>query len=224
MKEIVSTKPTYEVSVGASFFNIIKERSSTSITFEDIVTRLDVIRTLGITPTVIEQEIWASGVMFDYINQTSGADIALTAVSLPSELLNALSGSSQQGGFVFNRVNDTEKEFAFGYWGENRDGSLVFYWHPVCKLAPGEETKNTRQNDPPDPQKNYTIKVLPFGSGGEGAVWRIKYDQSIAKKEGLTPLTIEEFFLNPIYSESQVPADQIITVTLDGKIVDTIDM
>ena len=201
-----NARPTYEVSVGAGFFNIIKSRDSTRIDYQDTVTRLDVIRTLGITPAVTEQEIWASGILFDYINQTSGADIALTAVALPANLLNELSGADQQSGFVFNRVNDLEKEFAFGYWGENRDGTLVFYWHPVCKLAPGEETKTTRQNDPPDPQKNYSIKVMPFGSGDEGGVWRVRYDQAEARAAGQVPLTVEQFFSKVIYRKDQIPA------------------
>jgi len=206
MNEIKNIKPTYEVSVGAAFFSIIKERTPTSITYQDIVRRLDVIRELGITPTVIEQEIWASGVMFDYITQTTGADLALNAVALPSDLLNELSGANQKEGFVFNRVNDLEKEFAFGYWGENRDGTFVFYWHPLCKIAAGEETKATRTNDPPDPQKNYNIKVMPFGSGEQGGVWRVRYDQKEAIAAGYTPLTIEEFFSQVIYLEDQTPA------------------
>jgi len=201
---IKSVRPTYEVSVGAAFFCPIVSRDNESITYETDVIRADVIKTLGITPQVAEQEIWASGVLFDYINQTSGADIALAAVALPPALLNKLSGAAQKGGFSFNRVNDLEKEFAFGYWGENRDGTLVFYWHPVCKMAPGEETKTTRQNDPPDPEKNFNIKVIPFGGGEKGGVWRTKYDQGAEVAE-VTPLTIEQFFAQPIYREDQIP-------------------
>jgi hypothetical protein len=114
---IQSKKPTYEVSVGAAFFCIIDSKTAAGINYKTDVTRLDVIRTLGITPAVAEQEIWASGVLFDYISMTTGATIALTAVALPAELLNELSGAEQKDGFVFNRVNDLEKEFAFGYWG-----------------------------------------------------------------------------------------------------------
>ena len=202
---IETIRPTFEVSVGAAFFNIIKSRDDNNIIYEDIIRRLDVIRTLGISPTTIEQELWASGVMFDFISSTTGANIALNAIALPVELLNDLSGAVQKDGFVFNRVNDLEKEFAFGYWGENRDGTLVFYWHPLCKLVPGEDTKNTRNNDPPDPQKNYTIKAMAFGSGEEGGIWRVRYDQSEAKKAGKTPLTIDEFFSQVIYREDLIP-------------------
>ena len=204
MSNIVHQRPTYEVSVGAAFFCIIEKRDGGSIAYQTKVLRLDTIRTLGITPAVTEQEIFASGILFDYINQTSGANIALTAVALPSSLLNELSGSDQEGGFVFNRVNDLEREFAFGYWGENRDGSMVFYWHPVCKLAPGEDTKQTRSNDPPDPQKNYSIKVIPYSTGDKGGIWRVKYDQQEARRDGARILTVGEFFDQVVYCEEQL--------------------
>lgn len=202
---ITNPRPTYEVSVGAVFFCVIKSRNSTNIVYDDKVTRQDVVKSLGITPTLIEQEIWASGVMFDYISQTIGADVALNAVALDDDLLIDLSGATLKDGFIFNRVDDLEKEFALGYFGENRDGTQVFYWHPLCKIIAGEETKNTRTNDPPDPQKNYKIKVMPFGSGEAGGVWRIRYDQKQAIAAGLVPLTIDEFFSQVIYSEEHIP-------------------
>ena len=204
MSVIQNPRPTFEVSVGAGFFCIIENKTGTTINYQPTVTRLDVIRTLGITPVTSEQEIWASGILFESITQATGANIALTAVALPAKLLNELSGADQQKGFAFSRANDIEKEFAFGYWGENRDGSLVFYWHPVCKLVPGEETKNTRSDTPPDPQKNYTIRVIPFGME-DGGIWRARYDQQEAAAEGITPLTIDEFFERVIYREDQIP-------------------
>lgn len=203
---IVNIKPTYEVSVGAFFVCHIKNRTNTEIEYDNIITRLDVIRQIGVTPVVAEQEIWASGVLFDYINQITGANIALTAVALPQEMLNRLSGAKTNGGFVINRVSDLEGEFACGYWGENRNGTLQFRWHPVCKLIPGEDSKSTRTNDPTDPQKNYNIKIIPFGAGEDSGIWRVMYDQNLAKQGGFTPIGINDFFAQPIYKESQVDA------------------
>ena len=202
---IKHVKPTFEVSVGAGFFCIIDSRVGNVINYQSEVWRLDVIKTLGITPTVNDQPIWASGIMFDHIVQVTGAEISTGVVALPSKLLNEIEGATEKDGFTINRTNDLEKEFAFGYWGENRDGTMVFYWHPVCKIAPSEETKNTRTDDPPDPEKSYTITVMPFGDGGEGGTWRVRYDQGEAKAQQLTPLTIDQFFAKPIYSMEQIP-------------------
>ena len=202
-------RPTYEISVGAGFFCVINSKDNRIINYQDKITRLDTIRSLGITPTATEQEIWASGSLFDFISQISGATISLTAVAIPPALLSELSGATTKNGFTFNRVNDLEKEFAFGYWGENRDGTFVFYWHPVCKLAPGEDTKNTRTNESPDPQKNYSIKIIPYDSDEDGAVWRVTYNQASAIAMGQIPLSIDDFFSQVIYSPSMVPSNDI---------------
>jgi len=201
---IETVKPTFEVSVGAAFFCVIKNRTPTDIVYQNKIIRSDVIRELGLTPTVAEQEIWASGTLFEYVSQVTGGNISLNAVALDKNLLTELSGATQTDGFVFNRATDLEKEFAFGYWGENRDGTMVFYWHPVCKLVPGEDNKTSRTNDPSDPQKNYNIKIIPFGSGAESGLWRVMYDQGKDIAAGNTPLSIEEFFGNVIYKEDQI--------------------
>ncbi|MCL2248675.1 MAG: hypothetical protein FWC13_05350 [Oscillospiraceae bacterium] len=202
-RKIVTIKPTYEVSVGGAFICPIIGRTSTEITYEPIVTRVDVIRTQTMTPNTTESKIWASGVIFDHVSQTVGAGIALGAVALPQGLLTDLSGAQTKEAFTFDRTNDLEREFAYGYWGENRDGTMTFYWHPVCKLTIGEDAKNTRNDDSPDPNKTYNIEVIPFGSSGKGSIWRVRYAQN-EEKENVIPLTIDEFFVSPIYTEEQV--------------------
>lgn len=201
---IKQVRPTYEVSVGAGFFCVIENREGNTITYEEDVWRMDTIRTLNITPTVNEGQIWASGTLFEHIVQITGAEITTDVVALPSKLLNQLMGAKELNGFTLSRTNDLEKEFAFGYWGENRDGTLVFYWHPVCKIAPSEETKETRNEDTPDPEKSYTITVIPFGDGEEGGLWHLKYEQKEAIEKGLVPLNIEQFFTRPIFTEQQI--------------------
>jgi len=201
---ITAVRPTYEVSVGAGFFCIIEKREGNTITYQEEVTRVDTIRSLSITPTVNEGQIWASGALFDHITQTTGAEIGTDVIALPSKLLNEILGEEEVDAFTFSRTNDIEKEFAFGYWGENSDGSLVFYWHPVCKLSPSEETKETRDENTPDPEKSYTIMVIPHGDAEVGGVWRVKYDQQIAKEDNLYSLGIEDFFSKPLYTKEQV--------------------
>ncbi len=192
--------PEYEVTVGSSFFNAIKKKEKDTITYEDDVLEIPVIKELGLTRTMSELEIYASGIIFDYINQTAGAEIALKAVILPPELINMLEGAKEKEGFTINKTNDIGREFAFGYWGENSDGSFVYYWHPVCKLVPADEKHKTRTKDIPDPEADYKIKIIPYNG-----VWRVKYSTKAAVAEGLTPLTKDEFFAKPIYSEAQIP-------------------
>ena len=192
--------PEYEVTVGSSFFNAIKERTKDTITYEGKVKELPVIKELGLTRTMSELEIFASGITFDYINQTAGAEIALKAVVLPPELINMLEGAQEKDGFTISRTNDIGREFAFGYWGEYSDKSLVYYWHPVCKLVPADEKHATRTKDIPDPEADYKIKIIPFNG-----IWRVKYSTKKAKDEGLDVLTKDDFFAKPIYNENDLP-------------------
>lgn len=202
--------PEYEVTIGSAYFCFIESKGDT-ITYETEVIEVPTIRTLGLTRNVSELEVWASGQMFDYINRTAGAEIALNAVTLPSNLLNKIEGATVDIGSTINRTSDIEREFAFGYWGENNDGSLTFIWHPVCKLIPTEENHETRSNDIADPQRDYSVKILPFQN-----IWRHRYSTKKATTSGYNPLTIEQFFSKPTYLSEQLPAHTPVGETING--------
>jgi len=198
-RRITHIKPEFEVTIGSAYFCFIESKTNDTITYENEVFEVPTIKTLGVTREVSSLPVWASGDIYKYLNQTAGADIALVAVTLPQDMLAKIEGSTKQGGHTFNRTNDIEREFAFGYWGENYDRSFTYVWHPVCKLIPTEENHATRTQDLTDPQRNYSVKVLPFNN-----VWRHKYSTKQAIEAGEQPLTKEEFFLLPIYTENQL--------------------
>lgn len=211
MNTIEFVKPEYEVTVGSAYFCLIKERDNQRIEYENTVLEVPTIKTLGLTRTVSELEVYASGILFDYLNRTAGAQIALTAVTLPSSLLDSIEGAGKHDGFTFNRTNDIEREFAFGYWGENSDGSFMYYWHPVCKLTPTEEQHQTRTADIPDPERNYAVRVIPFNN-----LWRTRYSTNADKQAGYEPIPINDFFVNPIYREDQIPKRLLLDSGADG--------
>jgi len=197
---IEEIKPEYEVTIGSAFFCMINSRTSAGIVYDTTVIETPVIKTLGLTRIVSELEVYASGILFDYLNRTAGANIALTAVSLPYKLLAQIEGSEKKDGFTFNRTNDIDREFAFGYWGENSDGSFMYYWHPVCKLTPTEETHQTSTAEIPEPQRNYAVRVIPYNN-----LWRVRYSTNTDVADGFVPLEKTAFFSNPIYREDQIP-------------------
>jgi len=204
---IKKVKPTFEVSIGAAYFCMIKERNSEEIIYtpyeptnELKVWEMDVIKTLGLTRNVAELKVHASGILFDTINRTTGADIVLGVVALPDDLLIEIEGITDKDGFTFNRTNDRGREFAFGYWGENSDGSFTMVWHPVCKLVPTEEAHNTSTDEITDPERSYTVRVIPWER-----TWRVRYSTARAKTAGKEPIDRNVFFAKPIYKEDQVP-------------------
>jgi len=199
-REIEYIKPEFEVTVGSIYFCLIEERTHTNILYENIVLEVPTVKTLGITRIVSELEVYSSGILFEYLNRTAGANIALDAVALPASLLDRIEGATKDAGFTFNRTRDIEREFAFGYWGENSDGSFVYYWHPVCKLTPTEENHQTSTADIPEPQRNFAVRVIPYNN-----LWRVRYSTNGDKEEGYIPLEKEAFFGSPVYREEQIP-------------------
>jgi len=207
-RKIVYIKPEFEVTIGSAYFCLIAKKDNQSITYRNKVLEVPTIKTLGLTRTVSELEIYASGILFEYINRTAGANIALNTVALPPELIAEIEGALVKDGFTLSSTNDIEVEFAFGYWGENSDGSFTFYWHPVCKLTPTEENHETRTADIPVPQRGYAVKVIPYNN-----LWRVKYSTKTDTAAGYIPMKKEEFFIEPIYKENQLPKREEAVIT-----------
>ncbi len=193
-------KPAYEVTIGSSFWDIITSRTDTDINYKDEVLEIPIIKTLGLARTQSEAKVHASGITYDYLSQTTGAEITLGAVALPEGLMNELEGTKIEGGWAFNKTNDIGKEFAFGYWGENSDGSFMYYWHPVCKLVPADESHETKKDEIPEPSREFKIVIIPYNG-----LWRVKYSTKLAEEASETPLSIDDFFAKPIYKETELP-------------------
>lgn len=191
---IVNQKPSYWVTVRDNFWNFLKAENGAARMYENEVYRSPVVKSIGLTGTVAEGNIYASGIVYDYTRQVQGAEIALDAVALEHALVDKATGASVNGGFVYDSSNDVGQEFAFGYYLEQRDGNYVYYWHPRCQLTQNDETIETSTDSATDPSRSYTIRALPTMEG----VWRIRY----YTKDDVSPLTPEEFFAFARYTES----------------------
>lgn len=199
---IVFQKPSYWVTVRDNFWDFLIAENGAARMYEPDVYRSPVVKSIGLTGTVAEGNIYASGIVYDYTRQVQGAEIALDAVALDHALLDKATGAAVNGGFVYDSSNDISKEFAFGYYLEQRNGEYVYYWHPRCILAQNDETIETSTDSAPDPSRSYTIKALPTIEG----VWRIRY----YTEDVQSPLTPEAFFAYARYTENV----QAVSVTL----------
>lgn len=191
---IVNKKPAYVVSVKDAYICFLDTESGATLTYSDAVTQLPVLKELTVTPSTSEKSISASGKIYDKTNKQKGAEIGVEAVAFPSEIVNEALGKTAQSGYVIDATNDTQKVFAFGAVYEKSDGSLVYAWYPYCKLAPGEESYSTsEEDDDPDPGESYTINAMPAPNN----VWRVRYFTELVTTG--TPATESEYFATPIY-------------------------
>ncbi|MCL2197313.1 MAG: hypothetical protein FWB80_00160 [Defluviitaleaceae bacterium] len=192
-------KPEFEVTIGSAYFCVIDEKDNNTILYEDTVLEVPVIKTQGLSRIQSELDVYASGESYYYTNRTAGANITLGAVALPSTLLTKLEGAETTGGFELSKTSDLNREFAYGYWSENNDGSFVFFWHPVCKLTPTEDNRVTRTQDTPEPEKSFAIRVIPYNR-----LWKVKYETKSAIAANYTPLAKIDFFNQPLYTKAQM--------------------
>lgn len=206
---IQNKKPAYWISVRDAFWCFLTGENNLARQYENTVTRMPVIKTIGLTKAVAAGDIYSSGIIYDTIARTQGAEIALGAVALPKEILDRAAGAVVNGGFTFDNVSDIGAEFAFGYYLEESDGNYVYYWHPRCKLTASDESPETATDSAPDPNRDFTIKALPTAEG----IWRVRY----ATKGVEPPLTVEEFFGFVRYTA----LPQLSEVTISDPAVDT---
>lgn len=200
---IIPQTPAYWLTVGDAFFCFLASEIAGVRTYETDVFEEPTIKSIGINPVVSESKIFASGKVYDIIRSKQGANIALAVVALSPNIENKALGVTVSGPYVYDKNVDINKEFAFGYWAELKDGSKVYYWHPRCVLSPTENTIDSSKEEPDDPQVTYNITALPCAANG---VWRVRYYTGNAVG---TPLTAAEFFAAPIYEVDASAAAQV---------------
>ena len=191
---IVNQKPAYWVTVRDNFWSFLIAEQGAGRMYEPTIYRSPVVKSIGLKKSTNENSIYASGIVYDYSRQVQGGEISLEAVALDHVLLDKATGAENVDGFVYDSSGDVTKEFAFGYYMEQRDSGYVYYWHPRCLLTADDESVETSTDNAPDPKQSYTIKALPTSEG----VWRTRY---YTKDADGTPLTPEEFFSYVRYSK-----------------------
>lgn len=197
-------KPAYWITVLDAFFCFIEKTTDKIITYDEDVYQCPVIKEQGIAKTASETTIYASGKVYDYISRTQGAQITLGAVNLPQSILDKAEGVVVNGSFKFDTTSDSGKEFAYGYYLEQSDGSHVYYWHPRCKLTSAKEDSKTSGDKQDDPSREFVIIAMPTAEG----LWRVRYFTNEVP-EGETALTPEKFFAAPIYTrEPTAPIEE----------------
>lgn len=203
---IVNQKPSYWVTVRDNFWNFLVAEDGAARMYEADVYRSPVVKSIGLTQTVAEGNIYASGIVYDYTRLVQGAEIALDAVALDHKLLNKAIGAKVDGGFAYNSSLDLSQEFGFGYYLEQRNGKRIYYWHPRCLLTQDDQTVETSTDSMPDPSRSFTIQALPTQEG----IWRICYYEADAEP-ALTP---EEFFAYCRYTNSIQAASLSLSATV----------
>lgn len=215
--------PMYITSVLDAYFCVRTNTDNSNPLFEATVYNVPTIKTIGITPNLIDKVVAASGKIFDRVSRKTGAEISLGAVQLPRELLNSIEPGTATGAYFVENSTAEGKEFAFGTYFELANGEYAYVWFPRCKLQPAELSAETsEETDFPDPEVGYTINVMPLSSGD----WGIWYYTDLVEGTALTPA---EFFAAPATAAGEVapqtdftnikPVAALPTISIDATAV-----
>ena len=196
--------PAYEVSVYNVLVAMIAKMVDGKPEWEKeaenpLIMSMPVVKTLTIAPDASTKKIYASGIVYDTTSQVKGATASLGAVALPRIFVDKALGSKTNGALSYDLSNQKGMEFAFGYYCAKSDGSMVYYYHPRCKLTLGDEEHKTLDDSDLDPEVSYDIEIMPTAEG----LWRVRYDTADVAA-GKTPLTMEEFFSALPYTITEV--------------------
>lgn len=158
------------------------------------------IKSVGVSITSDTQEVWASGILYEYVQQKSNAQLTVDALQLPPEWVDEMLGvqtHETNTALTYETVKDQGGEFAFGVVFEYASGKKVYKWFPRCKLTENNFTVQTRESGTPNPQqRSYTVVAFPVKD-----MLVATYDQSkVAEGEMLTE---DEFFAAVIFEVGQ---------------------
>lgn len=166
-----------------------------------LILSMPVVKTLTISPDASTKKIYASGIVYDTTSQVKGATASLGAVALPRTFTDKALGAKAKGALSYDLTSQQGQEFAFGYYCAKSDGSMVYYYHPRCKLVLSDEEHKTSDDSDLDPEVNYDIEIMPTAEG----LWRVRYDTADVA-EDKKPLTMDEFFGALPYTIAEVEA------------------
>lgn len=205
---ITIRQPAYLLTIRDMFLCFIASRNAdlTPLWEKDgtnnKVHQLPIVKKLGVAPDVGSKKIYASGMTYDITQNTRGAQLTTDVVALPRDIEDkALGVHVVSGSMAYSKNSDQGAEFAVGYYMEESDGGLVYFFHPRCKMIEGQVEYATSDDSDPDPQVSKAIEVMPTHEG----VWRVRYATADAAA-GKVPLTLAQFYGALPYTIAEITA------------------
>ena len=201
MAIVPNTAKDWIRTAGASYFDFLTNSDYSAPVYEATVYREDNIKSISISPKIIEKIINGSGAIRDRLILKKGVDIGISANLISSTVMNKAEGVTAEDGFVVYKTTTEGTAFAYGTVFKRRDGSYTYFWWPLCRMQPPEMGAETETDaEIPDPEVAHTINAMAL----DNEVWCVKYNTADASG---TPLTEAAFFAAPYTDDSEV-ADQ----------------
>lgn len=203
---IAKKKPPIKETVGSQYvcFNTMSEEGEWTENYETEVEQTDVVKSVKVTENSNSAPIYASGALYNTVNETSSVNIEVEVIAFPDGTLHKMRGDLvDEGGLILSGGTGKDRErpyFAYGKVVKMRGGKTRFDWFPKCKLSENTDETKTKEENFSEQTDTITIVAYPFNNAGDIVA---KVSSDVNFPEGLTE---EKFFAKPILDAAGLAA------------------
>ena len=203
---ITKQKPTIKETVGSQYvcFDKMSEDGEWTEEFEVDVEQTDVVKSVKVTENTTDSQIYASGILYDTVNETTSVNVEVEVIAFPDATLHKMRGDHVDvGGLILSGGNGKGRVrpfFAYGKVVKMKGGKVRYDWYPKCKLSENTDETKTKEESFSEQTDTITIVAYPFNSAGD-VVAKVSSDVNFP-----VGLTEEKFFAKPILDAAGLAA------------------
>lgn len=199
----VTKKPPRKETVGAQYvcFDNMDDENQWTETFEDVVEKTEVVKSVKVTENAETSDTYASGKVYDSDTETTTIEIEVEVVAFPDDTLCRMRGDLvDTGGLILSGGKRVRPYFAYGKVVKLKGGKFRMDWYPKCKLSENSDDTSTSEDKVSEQTDTIKITAYPFNEAGD-IVSRVA--SGVNCPEGLTE---GAFFSQPILTASDLSA------------------
>lgn len=207
---IKDKKPMIKQSVGALYYvfnNSEKSGEFDPASYETEVVKSDVVKNIGTTENNESANVYASGKVYETVNDSTYIDMAVEIVAIdPADLAKMRGDSVKESGLILSGAPAKRPYFAFGKVVKKIGGKVRYEWFPKCQLIENTDDIGTKEENFSEQNDTITIRAYSFDKDENK---KTAVDSEITAFPA--NLTEEKFFEKPILTD-----EDLTKATTDG--------
>lgn len=126
----------YRINVKNIYYALNTKDEDGSVTRETPQIMAEAMK-VSVNPKVAAGKLYGDGKLVEDVNKLTGAEIALDATIMPTEIISELFGRTKDsGGVTKDNIADEAVEFSIGWEVELSNKQSEFVWFTKCKAQP----------------------------------------------------------------------------------------
>lgn len=169
--------------------------------YDEEVVKSDVVKQIGTTENSESTNVYASGKIYETVNDTSYIDMAVEVIAFdPTDLAKMRGDKIDDSGLIFSGARTKKPYFAFGKVVKKVGGGVRYEWFPKCQLVSNTDEISTNEENFSAQNDTITIRAYSFN---DEEMKKVHVDSET--KNFPKGLTEEKFFAKPILKPADMP-------------------